>query len=445
MLTEPDTVRIAGDTASPAWRRPDAGLSGVRVVAVNRLYWPDHGATAQMLTDLAEQLAEGGAEVTIITSRLSYHGPVRRLAPREVRHGVTIRRVWTTRMGRYWLPGRALDYATFYVSALLALLREMGRGDVLVAKTDPPLVSVIAALAAKAKGARLVNWCQDLFPEVAGALGLKWAEGPLGRLLKAMRNWSLRSAEVNVAISATMVEQLEGIGIARERITLLHNWAPGAIVPMDATDNTLRVAWGLRGRTVIGYSGNLGRTHRPDTVAELVRYTTAAFDVSWVFIGGGPGLKAIRALVETEGLEDRVQFRPYQPAERLSEGLGVPDVHLVSLDPACEGLILPSKYYGVLAAGRPVVFLGDGANEIARDIRRHAIGVVLDPDNPVSWVSTLQPLIAARPALIHKGLRAREVFERDYARDSVLPGWFGAVQRVGGKATARATGPLRYL
>ena len=132
---------------------PDAA----RVIAVNRFYWPDHSATSQILTDLATHLAGEGLQVTVITSRMRYDDPSKRLPAREIKDGVDIRRVWTSRMGRGGLPGRALDYLTFYLPAFVAVFKAARRGDVILVKTDPPLISVITWIAAGLKGARVAD------------------------------------------------------------------------------------------------------------------------------------------------------------------------------------------------------------------------------------------------------------------------------------------------
>src|SRR3954470_2824798 len=156
-----------------------------RVLFVNRFFHPDHSATSQMLSDLSFHLAERGWNVEVITSRQRYDDASAKLPPREIVRGVDVRRVWSTRFGRGFLPGRAIDYATFYVSAFFALLRRGGRGATIVALTDPPLISVVAALAAMLRGAALVNWTQDLFPDVAEALGMRGVQ-----LLRGIRDWS---------------------------------------------------------------------------------------------------------------------------------------------------------------------------------------------------------------------------------------------------------------
>src|SRR6266849_6622249 len=168
-----------------------------RVVFVNRYFHPDHSATSQMVSDLAFHLASRGWNVGAITSRQRYDDANARLAPRESLNGVDVRRIATTRFGRAFLPGRAIDYATFYISAFFAIRGE--RESIVVALTDPPLISVVAALASR----RTINWLQDLFPEVANALGIR-----APRFLRRLRDWSLRRARMNVAIGAAMAKRV---------------------------------------------------------------------------------------------------------------------------------------------------------------------------------------------------------------------------------------------
>lgn len=381
-----------------------------RIVAVNRFFWPDHAATSQILADLAFHLASRGWRVTVVTSRTRYDNAGEPLAAREVVEGVSIRRVRTSRLGRRRLARRAIDYLTFYVSAGAALLREARRGDVILVTTDPPLFSVVAAVAAALKGARLVTWNHDVFPEVSAALGLSWTGGLSGRAIAGLRNWSLGRAVCNVAIGELMAGRLEQAGAREGSVRVVPNWSDARIHPVPAEHNRLRRDWGLGDALVIGYSGNLGRAHMPDKVAELVRRTHDLPGLRWLFIGGGAGMDRIRALAGEIG-EAGVQIRPYQTRDDLAESLSVPDLHLVALDPACEGLIVPSKISGICAAGRPILYLGNPSGDLAQEVLRHQIGTCLDPAAPRTWRETVAVLKADADRLAEMGRRARAASE----------------------------------
>ena len=172
--------------------------ASLKLIFVNRYFHPDISATSQMLSGLAFHLAAQGGEVHVVTRRQRYDDPSAQLPASVLVDGVRIHRVWTSRFGRPSLPGRAMDYVSFYLAASIKLATLAKRGDIVIAKTDPPLLSVPAALVSRLRGARLVNWLQDLFTEVAERMGMRvgWAAGAI----RAVRNASLRSAAVNVVL-----------------------------------------------------------------------------------------------------------------------------------------------------------------------------------------------------------------------------------------------------
>ena len=185
-----------------------------RVILLNRFFFPDQSPTSELLADLAFALAEQNMQVTVVTSRLRYDNRAAKLPSREVVRNVEIRRVWSFRSRTDTLVGRAIEYFSFYLIAGFELWRATRRGDIIIAKTDPPLLSILAAPVACLKGARLINWLQDLFPEVAERLGVAGAAGrPVFHILRSMRNRSLKSAQMNVVPGHLMERTLNQGGI----------------------------------------------------------------------------------------------------------------------------------------------------------------------------------------------------------------------------------------
>src|SRR5262249_818742 len=161
-------------------------------------------------------------------------------------------------------------------------------GDVLVAKTDPPLLCVAAMHTAKRRGLYLVNWLQDLYPELAAQLSVPFIKGPLGRGLLQLRDTALRAADANVVVGVGMAEIVRARGIVPERIRVIPNWCDdGEIQPLAALDNPLRREWGLGDRFVVGYSGNLGRGHEFETVLGAAERMRGDQSLCFLFIGGG--------------------------------------------------------------------------------------------------------------------------------------------------------------
>lgn len=383
-----------------------------------------------MLSDLAFGLAQGGMQVTVIASRLRYDADCMNFVPRETISGVDIHRIWTTHFGRSRLQLRAIDYLTFYVSAAWTLLRVVARGDIVVAMTDPPMLSVVAAPIAKLRGARLVNWLQDLFPEVAEAL---YSGGKFSRALfhglRKLRNISLRHADMNVAIGELMAERLLQAQVPSERICVRHNWADcKAVVPVAPSDNPLRAEWDLMEHFVVGYSGNLGRAHEFEAILAAIQrieqdnYRTTSPLIRWLFIGGGHAFECLQAEAIKRGLTS-VAFRPYQPRSQLSQSLSVADVHIVTLKPELEGLIVPSKFYGIAAAGRPILFIGDLGGEIDRLTTHHTCGLSVANGDGTALAEAVQAMARDRQRISQMAKCAREACEKFYDKPLAVRAW----------------------
>jgi glycosyltransferase involved in cell wall biosynthesis len=349
-----------------------------------------------MLSDLAFHLAGCGWRVEVVTSRQRYDDAAAHLPALETVRGVVVTRVWSSSFGRAFLPSRAIDYATFYASAFLALLHRADPETTIVALTDPPLISVVAAIAALLRRATLVNWTQDLFPEVAEALGMKAL-----RFLRGIRNWSLRRARANVALSQPMAARLPNA-------VVIPNWADAALQPINQQHP----------RFVAGYSGNLGRGHDASTMLEAMRALRDDDTIEFLITGGGAQLDTIRR----ERLPN-VRFAAYAPREELSESLSASDAHLVTLQPSLEGLILPSKFYGILAVGRPVLFVGSAEGELARIIREHDCGIVIKPGDGAGLARCIRELAANPERARAMGQRGRSLYDEMYAPSIVFAAW----------------------
>jgi glycosyltransferase involved in cell wall biosynthesis len=385
-----------------------------QLIFVNRFFYPDQSATSQILHDLASALARRGFCIHVLCSRQLYDDPEARLPASETIDGVQVHRLRTTRFGRGRLLGRAVDYASFYLGAALALWKLVRRGDVVVAKTDPPLISLVCAVAVRLRRGLLVNWQQDVFPEIASHLGVNPLPRPIDAVLRRWRNASMRQAAVNVLIGVRMREHFARMGIPREKLMVIENWSDStAIVPLAAHASRLREEQGLRDRFVVGYSGNLGRAHEIETLlgaAEALRDTP---EIVFLIVGGGARMAALRGAVAERSLGN-FRFLPYQPRDRLGDSLAAADVHLASLIPALEGLIVPSKFYGILAAGRPIVFVGDADGEIAREIRAADCGLAVGIGDSVGLARSLRLLRQDTSLRLAMGQRARRLLTDRY-------------------------------
>jgi glycosyltransferase involved in cell wall biosynthesis len=398
-----------------------------QVVFVNRYFYPDLSATSQILTDLAFHLAQTGTQVTVITGRRRYTDASETLVPYETIRGVNVVRVATTGFGRSRLVGRAIDYLSFYVSALWQLARTIKRRDIVVAKTDPPLMSVVAALAVRLKGARQVNWLQDLFPEVAMVLEPDFVSGFLARIARAARDWSLRQAQLNVVLGELMYQRVLSLGVPGDRVQTIPNWTDDrAIVPIDHGDNPLRTEWNVADKFVVAYSGNLGRAHEFRTFMKAATRLNHRRDIVFLVIGGGAQMRNVRNFAAGFGLKNVLE-RPYQPRERLRYSLGVADLHVVSLKPALEGLIVPSKFYGIAAAQRATAFIGDPNGEVATLLKRFDCGRSFAVGDEESIAGFIEYSADNREECERMGLNARRALDQQWCQDKAFAQWRNAL------------------
>jgi colanic acid biosynthesis glycosyl transferase WcaI len=407
---------------APTVAAPRRAARKRRLFFVNRYFHPDHSATSQMLSDLAFALARDGEDVVVVASRQLYEHPDARLPTRDAIKGVTVRRAGTTRFGRAGLVGRALDYLSFHLTAGATLFRLARKGDVVVTLTDPPLMSVTTGVVARLKRLTAVNWLQDLYPEVAFRSGVRIADRRFGVLLRKVRNQSLRSASLNVVIGEQMAHRLEREAVPLERIRTIGNWCDdGEIVP-STRGNWLREEWRLGDKFIVGYSGNLGTAHEADTLLEAAEILRDRADICFLIIGGGSRLAKLQSEVSARKLQNFV-FRPYQTRDQLPVTLTLPDVHWLSLRAEFEGLILPSKLYGIAAAGRPMIFIGSETGELARLIRTYGCGFAMAPNDGRRFAEAIIEL-RERPALRSEmGQKARSLIETSYSMTLSIGKW----------------------
>ena len=360
----------------------------------NRSYWPDQAATGQLLTELAEDLVNRhGCTVSVVAGR-ALHAPAdartRRTFDRETRNGVTILRASGTRFSPVRFAGRAANYLSYFTSAALAGFA-IGTPDVVVSLTDPPIVGLAARAAARRSGARFVFLCEDVFPEVASLLE-DFQSTTVNRTLDYVNRSLLRSADATVALGERMRRRLvEEKGAPASRVHIIHNWADCEAIVPGSKDNSFSRAHGLADRFVVMHSGNVGLSQNLDLLIEAAARLQSKEKLVVVIVGDGARRPALEREVERRGLAN-VRFLPYTPKDRLHGSFASADAFVVSLKAGIEGYIVPSKVYGILAAGRPFVAAVDESCEVASIARDHACGVLARPNDPDSLAASIVSL-----------------------------------------------------
>lgn len=372
-----------------------------RLLVFNQYYWPGVEATAQLLTELCEALAED-YDVTVITGRL--HGHEHDL-DYESRGGVEIVRVHSTAFDRAPLHRRAINYFTYLARALRRGLFEVERTDIVLCMTDPPMVGDVALVVARRHRVPLVVVSQDVFPEIA--VELKRLTNPvLVQLMRVLTSFYLRRADRTVAIGETMRRRLEAKGVPPERLRVIPNWVDTGAIHPEPRENAWASEHGLDGQFVVMHSGNVG--HAQD-LGTLIRATTSLHDLerlSVVIVGFGARHAEYVALAKQQGAR-LLSFYDYQPREVLSLSLSSADIHFVGLAPGLSGFVVPSRLYGILAAGRPVLAAADDDSETAQLVREIGCGIVLSAGRPDLLADAIRAAVAGAYDLEEMGRRGR--------------------------------------
>ena len=425
-----DVRRRVRSLAATPWRR---------VVLLNRFYWPDVTATAQMLTDLAEDLAAAGWDVTVVTSGTMYGGGRADRPRRESKDGVAIVRVGGTALGRHRPLGRMIDSVTYMLGAAARLVGMRGV-SIVVAMSDPPLLIAVAALAGRLRGARVVHWVQDLYPQIAASLGVLNRGGALYRAIDAVARSSNARCDLVIALGPRMRDEAIAAGAPSSRTKVIHNWADAAAIrPVDARENDFLREHALDGKFVVLYSGNAGRSHAFDEVVGAMRGLRADPRIVFLFIGGGKRWDELRSAAARDRLAN-VRFLDYVPRDRLRYSLSAASVSLVSETSRAAGLLVPSKAYGILASGRPILYVGPRESDIAELIRRERCGVVVAPGSSEAVASAIRGLCDAPETRQAMGERARRAAVTVYDRRIATGRWNTELS-----AIASQPGPIQGL
>jgi len=401
----------------------------MKVLLLNQVFWPDVAATAQHGHDLGRYLAQHGVQVTALASR-SLYSETGKALPREGGvDGIRIVRAGQSRFGKAALAARAFDFVSFYLAALWRAIW-LPRQDIVVCFTTPPFIAFVGILLRWLKGTKVVCWTMDLYPDVPVAAGVLRRGSLAHSVFDAVDRFSLRHADRVVVLGRCMQQRLLEKGVDPKRMEVINVWADGDEVSVRPIEgNALRTAWQVGDRFVIEYSGNFGIGHDGETMYRAMQATRADDSIRWVIVGGGTKRGELEAFVQAHDIVNAV-LKPYQPREALGELLSLGNVHLVSVAENFSGLLVPSKFYGVLAAARPVLYVGPRESEVARVIEESQCGLVIEQGDSAGLVKAIETLHADPQLAQAMGRRAREAFERTFTRSHACERWLRLLQNV---------------
>ena len=400
---------------------------------INQHYRPDLAATGQLLSDLAEYLVGHGYRVEVLCARGRYQSGRLKSPATERLGGVRVRRFWTPGAGRRRNVGRMADYLAF--SAQVAGRMLFGRRPTLIVTlTTPPLLPALTGLIKRLRSVPFAIWSMDLHPEAEVAAGMIDRTGAAGRILSAAADVAYREADFVVVLGECMHRLVSARSVPDDRLHTIPVWSRREDVqPVAREQNPLARELSVSsGEFVVMYSGNAGIVHDFDAFLQAARMLQADGRVRYLFVGDGPRRAEIEAFALENGLTG-LTYHDYFPRDRLSDSLSLGDVHFVSLRPEFEGIAVPAKLYGIMAAARPVIFLGPSSSSTARTILEAGCGAVVDPacekDPGARIAAILEDWRNDPEERAAMGARGRALFEDRYERETCCEAWLDLLAR----------------
>lgn len=372
----------------------------MHVLLLNQYFPPDTAATARMARLVADALAQRH-RVTVLAGRPSYDPAeehpfyVRR---RQESGNLVIERLGSTAFPRYRLWRRISNYLSYLALAVPRAL--MIRADLVLAMTDPPMAGIAGAVVATLRRRPFVYNIRDLYPDMALASGVVrdawWV-----RAWDVVHRWALRRADRVIVLGEDMRERVVQKGVPAERVQVVRD---GVIEPPPAIRRDHPVVQEIRSgfRFVVLHAGNLGFYGAWETLLRAVELLEGDH-VGVVFIGDGAERERLELLANGS---KRVRFLPYRPPQEVPYVLGAADLHIVTVRRGFEGVVVPSKLYPILAAGRPVLAVAPAGSDPARIVSESGCGLVADPDEPASVAAAIGQLAADPGRLDEMGQRA---------------------------------------
>jgi colanic acid biosynthesis glycosyl transferase WcaI len=373
----------------------------VRVLILNLYYPPDTSATAKMARMVAEALA-AEHEVTVLCGSPSYDPTERRpwkLSQSEQAGPVRVVRVGSTDYSRLQMKRRVFNYLSY---VMLGVPRALFlRCDVVLAMTDPPFQGIVGAFVALLKGKPYVYNIRDMYPDMAVG-GSIVEPGLMTRVWERMHRWALRQAAKVIVLGNDMKHRILRKGVKAENVVVVRDGVEAkALMPSVIDEEVVRT---IRGdfRFVMLHAGNLGFYGAWDTLLEGAARLEGE-GVGLVFVGGGA--ERDRLVAKANGFSN-VRFLPFFPAEKVASVLAAADIHLVTIKEGLQGVVVPSKMYGIMAAGKPILAVASEETDVVTLGREKGFSVAADPARADEFVGAVRELLRNPGRLKSMGERA---------------------------------------
>lgn len=384
---------------------------GLRLRILAQLFYPELISTGQTMTELGEALQAQGIAVSVYCGYPTLVDPKQKLPKYMTHEGIQIERLWGTRFPKLNFWGKLLNHLTFSASVLWRLVWDREKSLVLVT-TNPPVLPILCAFVAVLKRRPYVYLVFDVYPETAVVAGVLSRSGLLTRFWMQLQGFALRHAAGVVVIGRCMQSLVAPYMKDLSRLHQIPVWADDQRISTGDSAAWHTFDWSDSGKIIVGYSGNMARFHDVETL--LAAAESLKDDSRFLFVFVGDGYKR-KLVVNAARQLSNIRVENYVPRHQLGALLRSFSVGVVSLLPGHEGLSVPSKTYGLLAAGCPVLGVLPDSSEIALMVNESKSGVVVSPGDVVGLVAALQDRATRPEVWASWGQNARLVSERCYA------------------------------
>ena len=359
------------------------------ILFINRVLYPEKGETGRVLRDLSRAFAQDGWDVSIVSMHTS-KGTKPTSKRINIKTGKSL--FGKSLFGYMWAWVRLLTLALFHP-----------RTDIVVTMTDPPLLVVVGRLISILKGSRHVHWCQDLYPDLFPVLGCP-------KILKSLTHWmskrSFKKCDKIIVIGRCMARKIAAKDIPLGQITVIPNWynpvqrqkenerrkkpAPKPKTNVKPSKASKDVILDETQKFRVLYAGSIGRAHSIDTIMDSAQELKSINpDIEFTFISDKRGHDKVMKAKNDYGLNN-IRLIPYQPEANLKPLMESGDIHIITLNPDAEGLMVPSKFYSAIAANRPSIFIGPKNCEVAKVIKDFDCGEVIEPNDSKSLTAAIK-------------------------------------------------------
>lgn len=387
-----------------------------KLTIINQQYAPETASTGQIFQTIAEHMQQNGFEVKVVTGKPYYKKHENKILKREVLNDVHVRRLWNTTFPKKLFLGKLLNLITFEISLLFFCIFCIPKNELVLVATAPPMAVVCTAIGRFFRKYRVIMTVQDLYPDVLAASGMSSRQKHSYKMLEKIMRRAMQTCACVVTISTDMQNHLQTT-YGLSDVQLIPNLFPQEIEAISSVEPKALRGW--QDKTVVQYSGNFGVAHEYETLLGAVRMLQHEPGILFQIAGSGRNYDKLKEICQKEQLS-YIVFEDYAPIAQLERHLATADVSIVVLSEAFQNVLLPSKYYGILASGRGVVLISGCDSDIKRDILAMDIGMVIEHGDSQRLAASLLALRKLPKVVKEMNTRARALYENKYSQQTIL-------------------------